>query len=100
MTKEELIEVFKEKIESLSEAELNEVSVLCIISDKVGVGEIMLGKGHEICNALCHTLVGNGALMDIVEVALKVAKKYLENNLDDNDSKEYSIPIVANKYKS
>ena len=100
MKKEELIEGLKEKIESLSKEELSEMSIVCIISDKDGVGEMMAGKGQEICNSLCHAFVGNEALMDFAEIALNVSRKYKEQEAKKNSMVEAAMPFVSNKYKS
>ena len=100
MTKEEVIEGLRLKLDSMSEEDFENVSVLCIVSDGDGVGEMIAGKGSDICNALCHSIVGNEALLEITEVALKVAKKHIVEEAQKKTLTQIAMPYVGNKYKS
>ena len=100
MTKEELIDGFKAKLENLSDEDLETIGVLCVVSDKDGVGEMMVGKGEEIFNALCHAFVNNTSLLTIADASVRVAKKYLDSEAKKEQVVNSALPFANNKYKS
>lgn len=100
MTKEELIEDFRVKLESMSKEDLETISALCIVSDKDGVGEMMAGKGEEIFSALCYAFVNNTSLLTIAEASVSVAKKYLDSEAKKEQVVKSTLPFANNKYKS
>ena len=52
MRKEEFLEDLKAKLDVLSKEELSELGILCVASDIVGVGELIVGKPDNILAAI------------------------------------------------
>lgn len=71
-------------------------SVLCLISDESGVGEIMVGKGETLVSGLAHALLDNDDLMTIVKTAVSVVERYKR----DNDKYTKMAEMADKKYKS
>lgn len=71
-------------------------SVLCLISDERGVGEVMVGKGETLASGLAHALLDNDDLMLIMESAISVVKKYKEQQ----SSYDKLAQFADKKYKS
>jgi hypothetical protein len=80
----------KEVIES------KDFSVLCLISDESGVGEVMIGSGGALVASLAQTLLDNDDLMLIMESAIDVVKKYKQQN----GAYEKLAQMADKKYKS
>ena len=71
-------------------------SVLCLISDESGVGEIMVGKGETLVSGLAHALLDNDDLMTIAKAAISIVEKYKR----DNDKYTKMAEMADKKYKS
>lgn len=76
--------------------ENKDFSVLCLISDESGVGEIMIGRGETLVSSIAHSLLDNDNLMLIMESAISVVKKYKEQQ----SSYDKLTQFAGNKYKS
>lgn len=71
-------------------------SVLCLISDESGVGEVMIGSGGTLVSSIAQTLLDNDDLMQIMELAIGVVKKYKEQQ----SSFDKLVQFADKKYKS
>jgi hypothetical protein len=76
--------------------ESKDFSVLCLISDESGVGEVMIGNGGALVASLAQTLLDNDDLMLIMESAIDVVKKYKQQN----GVYEKLAQMADKKYKS
>jgi hypothetical protein len=76
--------------------ESKDFSVLCLISDESGVGEVMIGNGGALVASLAQTLLDNDDLMLIMESAIDVVKKYKQQN----GAYEKLAQMADKKYKS
>lgn len=76
--------------------ESKDFSVLCLISDESGVGEVMIGSGGAIVSSLAQTLLDNEDLMLIMESAIDVVKKYTQQK----GAYEKLAQMADKKYKS
>lgn len=76
--------------------ESKDFSVLCLISDESGVGEVMIGSGGALVSSLAQTLLDNDDLMLIMESAISVVKKHKEQQ----SSYDKLAQFADKKYKS
>ena len=76
--------------------ESKDFSVLCLISDESGVGEVVIGSGGALVSSLAQTLLDNDDLMLIMESAIDVVKKYKQQN----GAYEKLAQMADKKYKS
>ena len=76
--------------------ESKDFSVLCLISDESGVGEVMIGSGGALVSSLAQTLLDNEDLMLIMESAIDVVKKYKQQK----GAYEKLAQMADKKYKS
>lgn len=80
ITKEDIIEPLKQSLEAMPESGLKdgEISVLCIVSDTDGIGEIMMGNGGIIMSSIAHAISDNDALYTMVKTAIDIVDRYKE----------------------
>ena len=97
ITKEEIIDGLKVKLESISHKELKDISVYCVVSDKEGIGELVVGLGENILSSLAQALVDNEQMLFMAEVAVNAAKEYLASK---EEPKEEKIVVKTNKIVS
>lgn len=97
ITKEEIIEGLKERLESTPREELKEISVYCVVSDKEGIGELVVGLKENILSSFAQALADNKDLMLLTEVALAAAKEYLASKVETKEEKKV---IKTNKIVS
>ena len=100
MTKEELLEDLKAKLEVLSREELSELGILCVMSDPEGVGELLVGKPDSILAAITQAIVDNEDIKFLVETSLKVAEEYKREVLNEQPKEANTIPVHYSKMKS
>lgn len=98
ITKEDIIEPLKQMLEALPESDLkdNEISVLCLVSDTDGIGEIMMGNGGIIMASIAHAISDNEALYAMVKTAIDVVDKYKE----EQNAYVKLAEMADKKYKS
>ena len=87
ITKEEIIDGLKVKLESVPHKELKDISVYCVVSDKEGIGELVVGLGENILSSLAQALVDNEQMLFMAEVAVNAAKEYLASKEEPNEEK-------------
>lgn len=96
--KEQVFAPISEYFNSLPKEVINgkNFSVLCLISDEDGVGEVMIGRGEALVSGIAHSLLDNDDLMLIMESAIEVVKKYkgVESSYDK------IVQFADKKYKS
>ena len=100
MTKEEILEDLKAKLEVLSREELSELGILCVMSDPEGVGELLVGKPDSILAAITQAIVDNEDIKFLVETSLKVAEEYKREVLNEQPKEANTIPVHYSKMKS
>jgi uncharacterized protein YecA (UPF0149 family) len=88
ITKEEIIEGLKTRLESTPREELKEISVYCVVSDKEGIGELIVGTGENILSSLAQALVDNEDMLFMTEFALNAAKEYLASKKEPKEEKK------------
>jgi hypothetical protein len=76
--------------------ESKDFSVLCLISDESGVGEVMIGSGEALVSSIAHALLDNDDLMSIMELAISVVNKHKEQQ----SSYDKLAQFADKKYKS
>ena len=97
ITKKEIIEGLKTRLESTPREELKEISVYCVVSDKEGIGELIVGKGENLLSSLAQALADNKDMLFMTEVALAAAKEYLASKVETKEEKKV---IKTNKIVS
>lgn len=100
MTKEEILEDLKAKLEVLSHEELSELGILCVMSDPEGVGELLVGKPDSILAAVTQAIVDNEDIKFLVETSLKIAEEYKREVLNEQPKDVNTIPVHYSKMKS
>ena len=100
MTKEELLEDLKAKLEVLSREELSEFGILCVMSDPNGVGELLVGKPDSILAAITQAIIDNEDIKFLIETSLQVAEEYKREVLDEQPKEANTIPVHYSKMKS
>jgi hypothetical protein len=100
MTKEELLEDLKVKLEVLSREELSELGILCIMSDPKGVGELLVGKPDNLLAAITQAIIDSEDIKFLVETSLKVAEEYKREVLNEQPNEANTIPVHYSKMKS
>lgn len=100
MTKEEILEDLKAKLEVLSHEELSELGILCVMSDPEGVGELLVGKPDSILAAITQAIIDNEDIKFLIETSLKVAEEYKREVLNKQPNKANTIPVHYSKMKS
>lgn len=100
MTKEEILEDLKAKLEVLSREELSELGFLCVMSDPEGVGELLMGKPDSILAAITQAIIDNEDIKFLVETSLKIAEEYKHEVLKEEQKEANTIPVHYSKMKS
>ena len=100
MTKEELLEDLKAKLEVLSREELSKIGILCVVCDPEGVGELLVGKSESILTAITQAIIDNEGIKFLVETSLKVAEEYKREVLNEQPKEANSNPVHYLKMKS
>ena len=100
MTKEEILEDLKAKLEVLSREELSELGVLCVVCDPDGVGELLVGKPESILAAITQAIIDNEDIKFLIETSLKVAEEYKREVLNEQPKEANTIPVHYSKMKS
>lgn len=100
MTKEELLEDLKAKLESLSKEELSKLGILCVVCDPEGVGELIVGKPDNILAAITQAIIDNEDIKFLIETSLKIAEEYKHKVLDEQPKEAKPIPVHYSKMKS
>ena len=88
ITKEQIIEGLKARLESTPREELKEISVYCVVSDKEGIGELIVGTGENLLSSLAQALADNKDMLFMTEVALAAAKDYLASKEEPKEEKK------------
>jgi hypothetical protein len=100
MTKEEVLEDLKAKLEVLSHEELSELGILCIVCDPDGVGELLVGKPDSILAAITQAIIDNEDIKFLIETSLQVAEEYKREVLKEEQKEANTIPVHYSKMKS
>jgi hypothetical protein len=100
MTKEEILDDFKTKLEVLSREELSELGILCIVCDPDGVGELLVGKPENILAATTQAIIDNEDIKFLIETSLKIAEEYKREVLKEEQKEVKSMPVHYSKMKS
>lgn len=100
MTKEELLEDLKVKLEVLSREELSKLGIFCVVCDPEGVGELLVGKPDSILTAIAQAIIDNEDIKLLVETSLKVAEEYKREVLNEQPKEANTIPVHYSKMKS
>lgn len=100
MTKEELLEDLKAKLEALSREELSELGILCIVSDPEGVGDLLSGKPDSLLAAITQVIIDNEDIKFLVETSLEIAEEYKRKVLNEQPKKANTTPVHYSKMKS
>ncbi len=100
MRKEELLEDLKAKLDVLSKEELSELGILCVASDTVGVGELIVGKPDNILAAITQAIIDNEDIKFLIETSLKIAEEYKNRMLKEQPKDERTTPFHYSKMKS
>lgn len=100
MTKEEILEDLKVKLEVLSREELSELGILCVICDSKGVGELLVGKPDSILAAITQAIIDNEDIKFLLETSLKIAEEYKREVLNEQPKEVNTIPVHYSKMKS
>lgn len=100
MTKEEILEDLKAKLEVLSHEELSELGIFCVVCDPKGVGELLVGKPDSILTAITQAIIDNEDIKIFLETSLKVAEEYKREVLNEQPKEANAIPVHYSKMKS
>lgn len=100
MTKEEILEDLKVKLEVLSNEELSKLGILCVVCDPDGVGELLVGKPEGILAATTQAIIDNEDIKFIIETSLQVAEEYKREVLNEQPKEANTIPVHYSKMKS
>lgn len=100
MTKEEILEDLKAKLEVLSREELSELGILCVVCDPNGVGELLVGKPDSILAAITQAIIDNEDIKFLIETSLKIAEEYKQHILQEEQKEAKSYPVHYSKMKS
>lgn len=100
MTKEELLEDLKAKLEALSREELAKLGIFCVVCDPVGVGELLVGKPDSILAAITQAIIDNEDIKMFLETSLVIAEEYKQKSLDEQPNEANTIPVHYSKMKS
>lgn len=100
MTKEELLEDLKAKLEALSKEELSKLGILCVVCDPEGVGELIVGKPDNILAAITQAIIDNEDIKMFLETSLVIAEEYKHKVLDEQPKEAKPIPVHYSKMKS
>ena len=100
MTKEELLEDLKAKLEALSREELSELGILCVVCDPEGVGDLLSGKPDSILAAITQVIIDNEDIKFLVETSLEIAEEYKREVLNEQPKKANTTHVHYSKMKS
>lgn len=100
MTKEELLEDLKAKLEALSREELAKLGIFCVVCDTDGVGELLVGKPDSILAAITQVIIDNKDIKFLIETSLKIAEEYKREVLNEQPKEANAIPVHYSKMKS
>lgn len=100
MTKEEILEDLKEKLEVLPNEELSELGILCVVCDPDGVGELLVGKPESLLAAITQAIIDNEDIKFLIETSLKIAEEYKREVLKEEQKEVKSMPVHYSKMKS
>lgn len=100
MTKEELLEDLKAKLEALSREELSELGILCVVCDPEGVGDLLSGKPDSLLAAITQVIIDNEDIKFLVETSLEIAEEYKREVLNEQSKKANTTPVHYSKMKS
>lgn len=96
--KETIAEMISTHLDSFYKDELSnkDFSILCLVSDEEGVGEIMVGSGESLVSSLAHAFLDNDNLVYVVKTALDVVEHYKK----EHDAYVKLAEMADTKYKS
>lgn len=100
MTKEEILEDLKAKLEVLPNEELSELGILCVVCDPDGVGELLVGKPENLLAAITQAIIDNEDIKFLIEMSLQVVEEYKREVLDEQPKEANTIPVHYSKMKS
>ena len=100
MTKEELLEDLKAKLEALSREELAKLGIFCVVCDPEGVGELLVGKHDSILAAITQAIIDNEDIKMFLKTSLVIAEEYKQRVLDEQPKEANTIPVHYSKMKS
>lgn len=100
MTKEEILEDLKAKLEVLPNEELSELGILCVACDPDGAGELLVGKPESILAAITQAIIDNEDIKFLIETSLQVAEEYKREVLNEQPEESNTIPVHYSKMKS
>lgn len=100
MTKEEILEDLKAKLEVLSHEELWGLGILCVVCDPEGVGELLVGKPDSILAAITQAIIDNEDIKFLLETSLQIAEEYKQHILKEEMSGIDPIAAHYSKMKS
>ena len=100
MTKEELLEDLKAKLEALSREELSELGILCVVCDPEGVGDLLSGKPDSLLAAITQVIIDNEDIKFLIETSLEIAEEYNRKVLNEQPKKANTTPVHYSKMKS